>query len=670
MKGNNKKERELLGYKRKESKDKSEEIDCKKYLKKEIIFENKNFNLKEKNEEKIRQEEKEELNIKDLIIESSINKNNEDNKNYEITEDICEKCRQKKKILVFRNKLNIFNYFSNNNISLSFIKDLKEMDSNFIYKSNKKICSDCLNNLIKNKTSFESFINYDVKINEEKENKIEYKFNNNINNFNKDFDTHNNNIDIFDISQINKINKVENRNNIVYNIQKQDINDSKERNNYIDNILPKSIDIKNNNNNYNIDYFILNQSLNQDNFNNKNRNNVNKLNYLNNQGNINCNIKDFLNNSKSFLNNCPYNPCQMDSPEDLEKKKSMINQNINPIIRKDNLIFPFQTQKSISYSNLNFNLDEAHSSILNNNFLDCSSSMINYPYTNYNTFNKASFPNLFSLSNETLKKNNFFNFEKTSFSNYNEIINDDINNFNNIIGENNHDILINSNINNIEQNKNENNRGIRKLLEDLQKCINKQNEYYKEINQLANYFYDEAINIKNINELNRIIQKSNLNMFSSNQFGNLINHFPNYINRNNFFDFNLNQLPDLFQQNFNNIPANNNNLFYIRKNNEQNEQTKNNLNNNDKNNINLNKNTEKINNQKSIAKNYINDLNNNSYTTKQSINNNKSNNEQLFSRNYLGEINTINILEKNNISDKQLKSKENTLSNIDKNENN
>ena len=149
----NKKEKELLGHKRKEENDNEKNLE-ESYKKKipKSEKEQKNQNIKE---ELIDQQQP----INDIenkfIIKNEVK--NEEKEKIEESENICEKCGVKKKTLIIKNIDNVLKYLIKENINIPEIKDLLEKNKYIQFNNHKLICEECLKNLINDKNNFENY---------------------------------------------------------------------------------------------------------------------------------------------------------------------------------------------------------------------------------------------------------------------------------------------------------------------------------------------------------------------------------------------------------------------------------------------------------------------------------------------------------------------------------
>ena len=199
----NKKEKELLGHKRKEENDNEKDLEESYKIKITISEkEQKNQNLKE---EEIRQ--KQPINdIENKFIIKNEPKNGEKGK-IEESENICEKCGVKKKTLIIKNIDNVLKYLIKENINIPEIKDLLEKNIFIQFNNHKLICEECLKNLINDKNNFE---NYFITLNLNNISKdINMAINKNINEIN-------NNNNVNDTSNNQKLN-INNNNNLINN---------------------------------------------------------------------------------------------------------------------------------------------------------------------------------------------------------------------------------------------------------------------------------------------------------------------------------------------------------------------------------------------------------------------------------------------------------------------
>ena len=169
MEDTNKKTDELLGKKRKsETDNKISDFQIKNYINENDII----------NSEKQKKENLNNKQDKALIGNES--------------EDICDKCNIKKKLLNFIDFENMFKYLKQKNLNKSDLNEIFEKNKNIKFVQNKKICDECLNILVNDKITFEKYIkDSNNKNNEVKE---EDKINNKEANININDDDENNNI--------------------------------------------------------------------------------------------------------------------------------------------------------------------------------------------------------------------------------------------------------------------------------------------------------------------------------------------------------------------------------------------------------------------------------------------------------------------------------------------
>ena len=136
-------------------------------------------------------------NENDIINSEKLKENNLNSKQDKSileneSEDICDKCNLKKKVLTFADIENMFKYLRQKNLNKSDINEIFEKNKNSKFAQNKKICDECLNILVNDKTIFEKYIK-DSK-NENDKVKEKNKINNNEANININDDDENNNI--------------------------------------------------------------------------------------------------------------------------------------------------------------------------------------------------------------------------------------------------------------------------------------------------------------------------------------------------------------------------------------------------------------------------------------------------------------------------------------------
>lgn len=170
MESNRIKDLNLLGHKRNEEKLSNE--GQSKIIEQEKSKDTKNQKLALKRPEFFNSFKSQDNNINLDEKNDEIDINRGTNGENIIRNSICEKCGSRNNILIFSNLKNILQYFSKKNIILLFeISEFANKYENFEFVKLKKICSDCLLKISRNKMEFENFITASNEIND-------YPFNN------------------------------------------------------------------------------------------------------------------------------------------------------------------------------------------------------------------------------------------------------------------------------------------------------------------------------------------------------------------------------------------------------------------------------------------------------------------------------------------------------------
>lgn len=155
------------------------------------------------------------------------------------SEDICDKCNLKKKVLTIIDIENMLSYLKQKNMDKPDINEILEKNKNVKFNKNKKICDECLNVLVNDITTFEKYIKDSS--NENDKVKEENKINNNeANNIANDDDENNNIFNILDehekdnTNQPENINKLNDNNNTNNNLNiKKEVEENKNNENTI-----------------------------------------------------------------------------------------------------------------------------------------------------------------------------------------------------------------------------------------------------------------------------------------------------------------------------------------------------------------------------------------------------------------------------------------------------
>ena len=447
---------------------------------------------------------KEENKININLIDSSKNHNeiNQDLAIKETLEDICQKCGIKNKLNSFKKGDDIYNYLLTNkkgNLEDIFIL-LESKYKNYVFKPEKKICDNCITDLIKDKINFAQFFSNEPENN----------------------------------PNINIIKDLEKNKNIDSNKKIENSIDNKKLLNLIEenmSQMPKNLNINNSN--------IIEQMQNKNNFNfppsyinlfaqnNPNSNmQINpqildiltqKANNIRNIQNMNQNVQNInnINSSKNTTSQIPY--------------QFLLN---NPISNQN---------QNIDNNNSNNNINDKIKQLIKNNALYGHAKIFPDNINNINNSNNINNINNQNYINQNINRNNLNN-------NANNNINTNVNvNTNANINPN-----LNTNNNNINNNFDKFENLFENQLKNLKDCINIQNVYFNQLLTLVMLFYDQVVKIKQLNDQNKM--KNNIPYNLLNTLGN--------INPNNNININMNPSYLLQQQSFQNFFPNimNNNL--------------------------------------------------------------------------------------------------------------
>ena len=461
---------------------------------------------------------------KDLIIKENL-------------EDICQKCGIKNKLISFKKGDDIYNYLLTNkkgNLEDIFIL-LEGKYKNYEFKSEKKICENCINDLIKNQINFEQFFSKEPENN----------------------------------PNINIIKELEKNKNIDLSKKSENIIDNKTIPNLIDESKAQMQKFLYQN--------IMNKIQGQD---EKAKFNINNLMNQNNPDIMsNANIIEQIQNRNNFNMPPPYinpfaqnNPNMQLNPQVLDiltqntnniRNIQNMSQNVQNINANKNTAsqIPYQFLLNNPNQNQNQNIDNNN---INNNNNNNISDKIKQLIKNNALYGHTNIFNLNNNKNRPQNNNNINNMNNSNNINNQNNINQNLNrnNLNNNINNNiNPNINVNTNANinpNINSSTNNNNNFdkfenvLESQLNNLKECINIQNTYFNQLLRLVCLFYEQVVAIKQLNEQNKL--KNNIPYNLLNTLGN--------INPNNNININMNPSYLLQHQSFQNFFPNimNNNL--------------------------------------------------------------------------------------------------------------
>ena len=288
---------------------------------------------------------------KNDIINNSVQKNQEIKKEEKLkemevgdiqTEEICQKCGLKNKIFKFKKGEDIYNYLLINNLQIKddIRKIIEEINKYIGFNKDKKICSSCIEELIKDKDAFNKFFFEKKEINPNNKNIYENNINKNIEintEYQRILETQNINI-IDNKSKEQKITNLFKLTNEQDNKNQNNINNLMNQNQNISNVIYSNNKSPQNQNNPNINPYI-NQHL-------QNNNNI-PLNTLDTQH------LDILSQNFQNINNIPtiQNMSNIYNNININNNPQNINNNTN---KNNNAQIPYQFL--LKDPSLNFNL--------------------------------------------------------------------------------------------------------------------------------------------------------------------------------------------------------------------------------------------------------------------------------------------------------------------------